>query len=158
MATLTQRYTSAVWSRRRLDMIPPCAVRPEPRTLMSVYTQEKDSEPQDAAAIEVLMGRVEADGIPRVEEALKRRRRELGFGEEGVSKTALSDVVERRKHADGLLQAEMRRQRRKDGSYSEFGPYWYFHHMRNGRGRSIYLGKTDDPEGTLRAKRGEEKR
>ena len=100
------------------------------------------------------MGRVNADGIPRVEEALKRRRKELGLGEEGEQATALSDVVERRTHADGLLQAEVRRQRRKDGTYGEFGPYWYFYHVKDGRNRSVYLGKTDDPEGALRAKRG----
>ncbi len=99
------------------------------------------------------MGRVDAGGIPRVEEALKRRRRELGLGEKGEQATALSDVVERRTHADGLLQAEVRRQRRKDGTYGEFGPYWYFYYVKDGRSRSVYLGKTDDPEEALRGKR-----
>ncbi len=110
---------------------------------------------QDAAAeIEALMGRVDAGGIPRVEEALRHRRRELGLGEEGgTDEKALSDVVERRTHADGLLQAEVRRQRRKEGTYGEYGPYWYFYHVKDGRNRSVYLGKTDDPEGALRAKR-----
>ncbi|MDP9484764.1 MAG: hypothetical protein M3Q49_03045, partial [Actinomycetota bacterium] len=64
-----------------------------------------------------------------------------------------SRVVEYRPHADGLLQAEVRVRRRKDGSEREHGPYWYFKYQEGGRRRSVYLGRTDDPEEELRAKR-----
>lgn len=66
----------------------------------------------------------------------------------------ISEVVEYRAHEDGELQAEVRRYRRKDGTTSESGPYWYFKYKEGGRRKSIYLGKTDDPEGALAAKRG----
>lgn len=50
----------------------------------------------------------------------------------------------------------MRRQRRKDGTYGEFGPYcWYIHHVQDGRSRTIYPVKTDDPEAKLARKREE---
>jgi hypothetical protein len=28
----------------------------------------------------------------------------------------------------------------------ESGPYWYFHHRKDGKQKTIYLGKTDAPE------------
>jgi hypothetical protein len=28
----------------------------------------------------------------------------------------------------------------------ESGPYWYFHHRKDGKQMSVYLGKTDAPE------------
>lgn len=112
---------------------------------------------KDAASeIEDLMGRVDAGGIPRVEAALERRRRELGLVEDGAA-SALSEVVERRAHENGVLQAEVRRQRNKDGTEREFGPYWYFKYAENGRVRSVYLGKTDYPEGGLARRREERK-
>ncbi|PLS82705.1 MAG: hypothetical protein CYG60_23840 [Actinobacteria bacterium] len=114
---------------------------------------------QDAAAeIEDLMGRVDAGALARVERALERRRRELGIA--GGEAGAASRVVEYRPHADGVLQAEVRVWRRKDGSEREHGPYWYFKYQEGGRRRSVYLGRTDDPEEALRAKRegGEERR
>ena len=105
------------------------------------------------AEIEALIAQADAGEIARAEAALEKRRRELGVVETAGA-TALSDVVERRAHADGLLQAEVRRQRRsKDGGYTEFGPYWYFRYVEDGRVRNIYLGKTDDPEAALAAKR-----
>ncbi len=112
------------------------------------------------AEIEALIAQADASEIARAEAALEKRRRELGLGAggEGAVAPALSDVVERRTHADGLLQAEVRRQRRKDGSYGEFGPYWYFRYVEDGRVRNIYLGKTDEPEAALAAKRGDEER
>jgi hypothetical protein len=105
------------------------------------------------------MDRVDAGGIVRVQAALERRRRELGLLEAGggtASASALSEVVERRAHENGVLQAEVRRQRnKKDATEREFGPYWYFKYVEDGRVRSIYLGKTSDPEGALKEKRGE---
>jgi hypothetical protein len=126
-------------------------------TLVLVLAHEEEKgvseQEEDAAAeIEALMGRVEAVGLPRVEKALERRRRELGVtGSAGGS----SRVVEYRSHADGMLQAEVRVARRKDGSEREDGPYWYFKYQEGGRRRSIYLGRTDEPEAVLEKKRGE---
>jgi hypothetical protein len=31
----------------------------------------------------------------------------------------------------------------------ESGPYWYFHHRKDGKQKTVYLGKTDFPEITL---------
>ncbi len=89
--------------------------------------------------------------LARLEEALKRRLRELGAdgGEQPVS-----GVVEYRPHADGTLQAEIRRYYRKDGSANEQGPYWYFRYHEDGKQKKIYLGKTDNPQGKLAEKRG----
>lgn len=94
--------------------------------------------------------------LKRLEEALRRRWRELGdrpTGEGG--RTPVSDVLEYRPHADGYLQYEVRRYRRKDGSVKEHGPYWYFRYHEGGRQRTLYLGKTDDPEGLLASKRAQ---
>jgi hypothetical protein len=63
-------------------------------------------------------------------------------------------VVKYRSYEDGILQAEMRRSVRKDGTASERGPYWYFKYHSGGRRKTIYLGKTDNPEAALAAKRG----
>lgn len=96
------------------------------------------------------------EDLSYLEEALRRRRRELG--DEVVPeerKTPVSDVLEYRPHADGYLQYEVRRYRRKDGSMKEHGPYWYFRYHEGGRQRTLYLGKTDDPEGVLAGKRRE---
>ena len=89
-------------------------------------------------------------------EALGRRRRELGDLVRRERKTPVSDVLEYRPHADGYLQYEVRRYRRKDGSMKEHGPYWYFRYHEGGRQRTLYLGKTEDPEGMLEQKRARE--
>jgi hypothetical protein len=36
--------------------------------------------------------------------------------------------------------------RKKDGQLKQRGPYWYFHYREGGRQRTLYLGKTDNPE------------
>ncbi len=41
---------------------------------------------------------------------------------------------------------------RKDGTAKEHSPYWYFHYHEGGKQRTLYLGKTDDPEGELARK------
>lgn len=94
--------------------------------------------------------------LTRLREALGRLLRELGdeAPEEG-GRTPVSDVLEYRPHADGYLQFEVRRYVRKDGSMKEHGPYWYFRYHEGGRQRTLYLGKTDDPEGVLEQKRAE---
>lgn len=94
--------------------------------------------------------------LARLREALGRRLRELGDeAPEEDRRTPVSDVLEYRPHADGYLQFEVRRYVRKDGSMKEHGPYWYFRYHKGGRQRTLYLGKTDDPEGVLAGKRQE---
>jgi hypothetical protein len=77
--------------------------------------------------------------LERVREALDSRRYRL----------AQSTVVERRSYGSGLLQLEYRANP-KTGTTR--GPYWYFHYRDGGRQRTLYVGKTDDPEGTLAEK------
>ncbi len=94
--------------------------------------------------------------LARVEAALGRRLRAfgadapIGAADEG---RPVSGVVEYRPHADGTLQREVRTYYRKDGTPKEQGPYWYFRYHEGGKQKKLYLGKTDDPESTLAAKR-----
>lgn len=90
--------------------------------------------------------------LARVEAALKRRQQRLEADGPGGG-TPVSDVLEYRPHADGYLQLEVRRYRRKDGSMKEHGPYWYFRYHEGGKQKTLYLGKTDDPEEELIQKR-----
>jgi hypothetical protein len=39
---------------------------------------------------------------------------------------------------------------------TERGPYWYFHYRDGGRQRTLYLGKTDNPEAKVDEKPGKE--
>jgi hypothetical protein len=48
-----------------------------------------------------------------------------------------STVVERRAYGSGVLQLEKR---------GESGPYWYFHLRKDGKQKTVYIGKTDQPE------------
>ncbi len=79
--------------------------------------------------------------LDELQAALDRRRGEL--------KKRLSTVLERREHRNGVLQLEGRAYRRKDGELTERGPYWYFHFREGGRQRTLYIGKTDDPESVV---------
>ncbi len=97
---------------------------------------------------------MDREDLARLEEVLRLRRREVGEEPE-EKKTPISDVLEYRPHADGYLQYEVRRYRRKDGSMKEHGPYWYFRYHEGGKQRTLYLGKTEDPEGLLESKRAE---
>ena len=90
--------------------------------------------------------------LARVEAALRRRMRETDKEGPGGG-LPVSDVLEYRPHGDGYLQLEVRRYFRKDGSAKEHGPYWYFRYHEGGKQRTLYLGKTDDPEGELARKR-----
>jgi hypothetical protein len=83
--------------------------------------------------------RMDADELDRLQEAIERRRQEIGGG-------PVSTVVERRDYRNGILQLEKRAYRRKDGGLTERGPYWYFHFREGGRQRTKYLGQTDNPE------------
>ncbi len=33
-----------------------------------------------------------------------------------------------------------------DGQLKQRGPYWYFHYREGGKQRTLYLGKTDNPD------------
>jgi hypothetical protein len=77
--------------------------------------------------------------LDRLQDALDHRRGEL--------KNKQSPVLERREYRNGLLQLEGRAyQRKKDGKLKQRGPYWYFHYREGGRQRTLYVGKTNDPE------------
>ena len=83
---------------------------------------------------------MDAEDLDRLQAAMDRRRRQLA-GDEVVPITGPSSiVVERRAYGSGVLQLEKR---------GESGPYWYFHHRKDGKQKTIYLGKTDAPEITL---------
>ena len=83
-------------------------------------------------------------------EPAERRAREEAVRPQAES----SEVVEYRPYEDGFLQAELRIYRKRDGSRSERGPYWYFRYHEGGKQKKLYLGKTDNPQEALEAKRG----
>jgi hypothetical protein len=80
-----------------------------------------------------------ANELDRIQEAIDRRRQQLGD-------RPVSTVVERRSYRNGVLQLEKRAYRRKDGGLTERGPYWYFHFREGGRQQTKYLGQTSHPE------------
>ena len=81
--------------------------------------------------------------LDRLQAAIDRRRGSLKKN----NKEKQSTVLERREHRHGLLQLEGRAyKRKKDGELTERGPYWYFHYREGGRQRTLYVGKTDNPE------------
>ena len=81
--------------------------------------------------------RLDAGGLDRLQAAIDRRRHTL----------KQSTVLERRDFRNGVLQLESRAYRRKkDGGLTKRGPYWYFHYREGGKQRTLYVGKTDDPE------------
>ena len=93
--------------------------------------------------------RLSAKELHRIEEAIAQRRRKTGAG-------SVSTVEERRSYRNGILQLERRAYRRKDGGLTTRGPYWYFHYREGGQQKTLYLGKTDDPEGKVDEKLGKE--
>ena len=77
--------------------------------------------------------------LDRLQATIDRRR--------GALKKKQSTVLERRDYLNGVLQLEGRVYRRKkDGELTETGPYWYFHYREGGKQRTLYIGKTDNPE------------
>ncbi len=60
-----------------------------------------------------------------------------------------SEVLERRAYGAGLLQLETRVYPSTGRAH---GPYWYFRFRDNGRQRSLYLGKTDEPAAVVEEK------
>ena len=78
-----------------------------------------------------------AEELDRLQAAIERRREQLAADEVVPTAGSSSTVVERRPYGSGVLQLEKR---------GESGPYWYFHHRKEGKQKTIYLGKTDAPE------------
>jgi hypothetical protein len=96
-----------------------------------------------------LVERMNVEELDQLLEAIVRRRHQLGL-------KPVSTVVERRNYGSGILQLERRAYRRKDGGLTERGPYWYFHFREGGKQRTLYLGKTDNPEAVVDGKLSEE--
>ena len=92
--------------------------------------------------------RMNVEELDRLQEAIVRRRQQLGD-------KPVSTVMERRNYGNGILQLERRAYRRKDGGLTERGPYWYFHYRQGGTQRTLYIGKTDNPETVVNEKLGE---
>src|SRR5919107_3747910 len=67
---------------------------------------------------------MDAEELDRLQAAIDRRRRQLGGDEVVPSAGSSSTVVERRAYGSGVLQLEKR---------GESGPYWYFHHRKDGK-------------------------
>ena len=89
--------------------------------------------------------------LDRLQTAIDRRHNEL------KKEKKQSPVIERREYRNGLLQLEGRAyQRKKDGELTERGPYWYFHYREGGKQRTLYVGKTDNPEAKVDEKLGKE--
>jgi len=100
--------------------------------------------------------------LGRLEEELRRERQRRASSAGGQQDAAhvrdgaappVTEVLEYRPHEDGYLQLELRRYIRRDSSVRERGPYWYFQFHEGGKRKKLYLGKTNDPKGTLVAKR-----
>ena len=90
--------------------------------------------------------------LDRLQAAIDRRRGYLK-----KEKKQQSTVLQRRDYLNGFLQLEGRAyRRRKDGELTERGPYWYFHYREGDRQRTLYVGKTDNPEAVVDKKLGKE--
>jgi hypothetical protein len=108
-------------------------------SLMCIHIKDRRSalNPDGlVAAISYLSG----PDLERVRKAAQRRREQL---------VKRRTVVERRNHGRGILQLEYRANPKAG---TKRGPYWYFYWREEGRQRSLYVGKTDDPEGALSGK------
>jgi len=94
----------------------------------------------DMLSTAALIERVDAmdvEALDWLQDAIDRRRRQLAGDEVAPTAGPSSTVVERRAYGSGVLQLEKR---------GQSGPYWYFHHRKDGKQKTIYLGKTDAPE------------
>jgi hypothetical protein len=101
-------------------------------------------------SITSLINQMDAEQLHHLQKAIDHRRQHIG--DEPVSA-----VVERRDYQNGVLQLEKRAYRRKkDGGVTQRGPYWYFHYREGGRQRTVYVGKTDNPEAMVDEKLGKE--
>ena len=103
-------------------------------------------------SIQAIISHVEqmnAEELDSTQQAIDRRRQQLGD-------KPVSTVVERRNYGNGILQLEKRAYRRKDAKLTERGPYWYFHFREGGKQRTLYIGKTNNPETVVDEKLSEE--
>jgi hypothetical protein len=96
----------------------------------------------DADTIIAALPTLDAGGLDRVRAAVEAMSRRAGG----------STVLERRNYRHGILQLEVRAYIRKDGSEVRRGPYWYYHYREDGRQKTLYIGKTEDPEHVLDSK------
>jgi hypothetical protein len=115
--------------------------------------------------VEEIIGRLSnltGSQLGRLEKEIRRERQRRASSEGGGegapqihegTAPPLTEVLEYRPFDDGYLQLELRRYVRRDGSTRERGPYWHFQFHEGGKLKKLYLGKTNDPEGTLVAKR-----
>jgi len=90
-----------------------------------------------AAALIERIDAMDAEELDRLQAAIERRRGRLAEDEVVPTAGPSSTVVERRAYGSGVLQLEKR---------GESGPYWYFHHRKEGKQKTVYLGKTEAPE------------
>jgi hypothetical protein len=128
---------------------------------VSVHNQER------RRVVEEIIGRLPeltASQLGRLEGELRRerqRRASFAGGEHPAPRVhedealPLTDILVYRPHEDGYLQLKLRRYVSRGGSARERGPYWYFQFPEGSKRKKLYLGKTDDPESTLAAKRSE---
>jgi hypothetical protein len=124
-------YTSAA------DQIIPTRVVSIASSCYTMCMHNKTGNSVDA--IVATIAQVDEQELNRLQAALDQRRGEL--------KNKQSTVLERREYRNGLLQLEGRTyQRKKDGQLKQRGPYWYFHYREGGKQRTLYVGKTDNPE------------
>ena len=83
----------------------------------------------------------DAEELDRLQAAIEARRRELsGDATAPTSAGPPSAVVERRPCGSGVLQLEVR---------DAGGPCWYFHLRKDGEQKTVYVGRTDEPEVAL---------
>ena len=90
-----------------------------------------------SAALIERVDAMDAEDLDRLQAAIERRREQLAADEVVPTAGPSSTVVERRPYGSGVLQLEKR---------GESGPYWYFHHRKDGKQKTVYLGKTEAPE------------
>jgi hypothetical protein len=104
---------------------------------MHNFRRESMTDMITTAALIERVDAMDAEELDRLQDAIDCRRGNLAG--DGVLPTAVpsSTVVERRAYGSGVLQLEKR---------GESGPYWYFHLRKDGKQKTVYLGKTDAPE------------
>ncbi len=96
----------------------------------------------DADTIIAALLTLDAEELDRVRAAVESMSRQSGG----------STVLERRSYRNGLLQLEVRTYTRKDGTEVRRGPHWYFHYREGGKQKTLYIGKTEEPEDVVDSK------
>jgi hypothetical protein len=96
----------------------------------------------DADTIIAALSTLDAEELNRVRAAVESMSRRSGD----------STVLERRSYRNGLLQSEVRTYTRKDGTEIRRGPYWYFHYRQDAKQKTLYIGKTEEPERVVDSK------